>query len=378
MIDIFTYIIYFGLLGTLLTLTSFGAYLSGSMNKVQVFTLEDNRILNVFHWLGLILISFVVGYRYNVGVDWGAYKNTFERLKSSESFFNNSYMEIGYLKINQWVIDMGWDYTAMFFIVALLSWFFIFISVPKKVLPLTIFFLFTDEYFFWSMNGVRQFMAISIFLYAIKFILSKDLFYYIVFISLASLFHLSALVLIPLYFLPINKLYNQKIWLLLLIASIFMNKTSIVSSLIDTIFLVLADYVPIFKVYGEYANSENLLSKELHFGLGYYLKLLTSFFIIFFSKDVIKKHPNTKVYFILFFIGAIFTNVFMGIQIVTRFITYFNFVKPVALAFIVYYLWNRKTFSVSALVCLLYTVLFVKAIYNSSNLCSPFNFTFLL
>ena len=375
MIDIFTYSIYFGLLGTLLVLTSLGAYSSWGVQTAQVFSFQGKRNLNVFHLSALLLLSFVVGFRYNVGVDWMGYKMTFESLRSfGESFFNRSSMEIGYLTINQWVIDMGWDYTAMFFIVALFSWFFIFISVPTKLLPLTIFFLFTDEYFFWSMNGVRQFMAIAVFLYAIKFILSKNLLYYISFILFASLFHKTALLLIPLYFLPINKLYNHKVWMTLFLVSIFLSQTSIVSLIIDSIFSILANYSTASEVYARYADSRGFLSQELHYGLGYYFKTITSFFVFLMSKSIGDKYPSTRIYFLLFFIGAIFNNIFIEIPLASRFILYFSFLKPLLLAIIIYYLWNKKTYLVSVSTCVLFVVLFAVAIYKSSNLCSPFNF----
>src|SRR5690606_22473386 len=101
----------------------------------------------------------------------------------------------------------------MFFVVSFISWFFFFKAVPRTILPLFLFFMFATEYFFWGMNGVRQFIAMGIWLFSIKFIVSRNIKKYLFLILFASIFHKSVLLLIFIYFIPFYKLYNRKVWL---------------------------------------------------------------------------------------------------------------------------------------------------------------------
>lgn len=72
---------------------------------------------------------------------------------------------------------------------------------------------------FNSWDQVRQGVAISIFLYSIYFIESKQIIKYLLFGILAFLFHTSAIIIFPLYFITRIRL---KIWVILLLVSIFL------------------------------------------------------------------------------------------------------------------------------------------------------------
>ena len=171
MFDFFTYFIYISLLVTLILLTSYKQKFATA--ELPFETLPKLRMQ---HFVALLLIAFIVGFRYEVGNDWEGYKIGFETIKNSPYLsFSNQYLEPGYFFINKIIANLGLSYEWMFFTVALLTWYFYFKSVPKFLLPLFIFFLFVDEYFFWGMNGVRQFVAMSIWLVAIKYIINKNL-----------------------------------------------------------------------------------------------------------------------------------------------------------------------------------------------------------
>ncbi|MCD7736814.1 MAG: EpsG family protein, partial [Lachnospiraceae bacterium] len=62
----------------------------------------------------------------------------------------------------------------------------------------------------WMFNGIRQFVAVSITLLAAPYIFQKKYFKAIVIILIASLFHQSALLLIPFMFIVQGKAWNWK------------------------------------------------------------------------------------------------------------------------------------------------------------------------
>jgi len=353
--------------------------------KFSDFFSQPNR-LKINHFIAILLISFIVGFRYEVGVDWAGYKDWFEFLSRHPSVSSSDvYMESGYFWVNRLVIYLGGNYALMFFVSAFISWYFIFKSVPAVLLPLTLFFLFADEYFFWSMNGVRQFVAIGIFLYSIQSIINRDLKKYLLLITLAALFHASSLLLIPLFFVPYQKLYNQKYWFMAFVVSFFFANNQL---LIDSLELLVRNISGLFDVitYDRYFESGKYIALDQGLGAGYLFRVLITIFIIFFSKQVVEKYPNTKIYYILFFSGAVISNLFFNYQLVGRFNNYFLVLRSFSLAFIVYHLWDSRNFLIQGrnyhiipiCVLLLYFILFLSTIYNSSNMCSPFQFTFMI
>ena len=165
MTDLFTYTTYLSLLLIVIALT----YKCAVIPSTNIDTIKIPK-LSAYHFLALIIIAIVVGFRHNVGVDWEGYTVIFDDIKDDIESYDT---EMAYHYINKLISNFGGNYQIMFSLVAFLSWYFIFKSVPNYLLPLTLFFIFTDEVFFWSMNGVRQFAALSIFFYAIQFIFTK-------------------------------------------------------------------------------------------------------------------------------------------------------------------------------------------------------------
>lgn len=374
MFDLFTYIIYISLLVSLMFLTGYKQKFTTSELSLEVFPK-----LRLQHFIALLLIAFIVGFRYEVGVDWEGYKTDFEFIKARPHLhFTDQYMEPGFFYINKIIADWGLSYEWMFFTVALLTWYFFFISVPKYLLPLFIFFLFVDEYFFWGMNGVRQFAAMSIWLVAIKYIINKNLLKYILLMVIASLFHRSALILLPFYFIPYIKLNKKLLWIGLFLGSLIIGTSSVFVNMVESIIIWLGQKIEVIGIYVRYIDSNRfVINEETQAGLGFLFKILVNFLIILISGKVIKQHPKTAIYFILFFIGAILFNLSYNILLLGRINNYFMIIRSVILAIAVWYYWKNPKYRYAVIgFCSLYFFLFLRAILNSSNMCSPYQFSF--
>lgn len=375
MIDLFTYFIYITLLCILMLLTHCKA--RPMLPCGNNFNFKHG--LNIKHLIALLILSVVVGFRYKVGGgDWEGYKYWFEYFSNYPNIkFSEQYFEPGFFYINKIIGILGAPYQLMFLIVAFISWFFIFKSVPKIILPLFIYFLFVDEFFFWSMNGVRQFVAISIFIYSVKFIISKDIYKFFLVIFVASLFHYTALLLLPLYFFPFDKKFNPNFWGLLFVLSLLFAKTPFLIDGLELLFLKLSRIIPLFSTYIHYFEGQHYEVRQFGgTGLGYCFRILITIFILFFSKRIILRYPDTKFFIILFMIGAVVNNLFFSIQIIGRFNNYLIIMRTVVLAIIVYDLLQSKKESIFAIgIIILFFMLFLTYIYNSSNMCSPYNWT---
>jgi transmembrane protein EpsG len=363
--NIFTYLFYFSLLFFVIILTSY-------KQNFNYSTFKNN--LKIQHFFAIFLISFVVGFRYEVGNDWFGYVTDFELVSYEfSSFFSQSY-ELGFYFIMKLAQYLGGYYQIMFFISAFISWYFIFKSVPKFLLPLSLFFIFADEYFFWSMNGVRQFISMSIWLFAIRFIVSRNFLKYLFFIVFGSLFHYSILLLIPIYFLPFQKLNNKFIWMSLFIFSYFIGSSNIDLSSINYSGINLK----FIDAYFNYIESGKVtVNEETSVGLGFYFKLVTNFLLIILSSKVLRSFPKFTTHFVLFFIGAILFNISYDIQLFGRFNNYFLVIKSIVLALSIIHFWNSSyNRIIIIIIILLYLSFFWIFIFNSSNSCCPYQFSF--
>lgn len=373
MADLTTYTVYISLLLSLLILTN------GNSHTYIKNTIHDSSQKLYFkHFIALILISIVVGFRYEVGVDWAGYKRGFEIIRDTPTLtMLDSYFEPAFFYVNKIVATMGLTYQWMFLTMALMTWFLFFKSLPTYILPLFIYFLFVDEFFFWGMNGIRQFLAIAFWVYSIKYIHRRELVKYLIAIFFAATFHKSSLILLPFYFIPYDKILKKNVWLSLFIVSFVIGTNSIVIGLIENASVWLESRFA-FLNYSEYIGSKYLtIDNEVQAGSGYFFKIILNFLIIVVSGRVVQYLPETKIYFILFFIGAIIFNFGYNIQLINRFNGYFIIMRSVVLAYTVWVFWKNRKYRVAiSLFCVLYFVLFLVAIHNSSNMCAPFRFVF--
>lgn len=376
MFDAFTILVYFGILGCALLFTFRRNLLFPSNYEALDFT-QDNR-LDLNYGILLTVMCVVIGLRFNVGVDWGGYAHDYEQMrKASVISFSDQYFEVGFYLISKFFTILNQPPQWMFFTMALISWYFFFRSVPREILFFVLFFTFTEEFFFWSMNGVRQFSAMCIWLFSLKYLSSGNFKKYLVFTLLACCFHLSAFLLIPLYFLKYKRILNPVFFVPVFILLFLLPIGDILNSLIGQILALLGPTFELAYRYLRYVETDQFGASEMRLGPIFYLKLITSLLIILLSKPVLVKYKQLRPYYGLFAFGAILYNVFYDNQLVSRFLMYFLFLKPVLIAITVIYYWDLLlarlpilAFSLISILILLY------AIFNSSNLSSPFRFDY--
>ena len=105
------------------------------------------------------------------------------------------------------------DFRSYFFVIALIQGIII-LSVFRKYSEdyfLCIFlFVASSDYISWMFNGVRQFMAVTIILSAIGLMIEKKIVRFCIVVLFASLFHATALIMIPIYLISIGKAWNKR------------------------------------------------------------------------------------------------------------------------------------------------------------------------
>lgn len=162
----------------------------------------------------LIVISFLItllpmGLRYGIGTDY-FYTYVPHFYGIAEGTMNFS--EIGYNLINKIIYELTGDYRVLFFVTSFIFLYFIYKGIYENSdnIFISCLLIFLNQSYFYSMNMVRQAIAIAIIFYAYKYIKRKQRIKYVLFCLLASTIHISALLMVPLVLLTDIKLSNKK------------------------------------------------------------------------------------------------------------------------------------------------------------------------
>ena len=179
---------------------SIGIYLILNHGKVTS-SISDNKRA----YLPLVAASLppmvVSAIRYNVGTDYfTTYYSGFYRILNGSLF---DQFEIGYWLVNKAVQLFTDNVFVLFALTAVLFVGFTYAAIGSLSdnVVLSIMMLMFTRYYFISMNGVRQFIALAIFAYAMRYVVDRNLKKFLLFACLAMSFHVSTFVLLPIYWL---------------------------------------------------------------------------------------------------------------------------------------------------------------------------------
>lgn len=135
-------------------------------------------------------------------------------LMSTFSSDHRESYEVGYVFLNSVFRRLGFTYLFFLFSVALITNAFLVNFIYRFKFPTFIILIYIASIFYVQQaNLVRQMIAVAIFLYAFKYIESKSFFPYLLCVLIAVTIHLSAFLLIFVYFIPRSIPKNWVLWL---------------------------------------------------------------------------------------------------------------------------------------------------------------------
>lgn len=190
---------------------------------VSLFDTFDDSFNNEYlkNILLLILVSIlavIAGIRFDIGMDFGAYHNFFERIDSLGSSAPYNYLEPGFRVVIIFIRSINLPPYSLFFFYGTLVYTFIFVGV-RKISPLpflSIFIFFTVFMIGYVFNVMRQGIAMSILIYVIPDIKDKKIVKVFFMALIAASFHQSGLFIILAFFLYQIKIQFRLIkWLTL-------------------------------------------------------------------------------------------------------------------------------------------------------------------
>ncbi len=300
-------------------------------------------------YLVIIMLSFsiMMGLRYDVGTDYMAYQ---------EGYIYNYDVGKGEVLFN-WIRELfnrfDFHYATYFSFLAFLNISFFLLAFKRDyfILPLLLFFLITNgDWLFW-MNGIRQAIAMCIWIYALQFIERKSFWMYLCWCSIAFGFHKSAIILIPIYPIIRNgKDYFNSIKLqLLLFAGAFLVQYSF-GSFLERLG-PLIQYYQAELTRGTYNYSTEVFQEEASSsvegsGMAYFFRVFLIVIVIIYSKKLKEYYNSTwfNILYFLFFIGILTQHIFpLGSTILTRPFRYFFIFKGIMFAYLVYYLLKNES-----------------------------------
>lgn len=261
----------------------------------------------VYCILAAIGLSAISGLRFMVSTDYGNYWEAF--LQSNYWDWNEfSYqrMEKGYLSVNRLLTNITLGHNILFVVFAILFGVSIALYIYKYSSNVWVsFFSFVALGFLYnSMCFLRQYTAMLIIMWALKYVEKKHFFRFMIFVLFATTFHLSAIIMIPFYFIlriPMNKVVTS---VYLLICGVLFIESDYAVALVTKVF---------YKKYG--ASNEMIHGTSPGPCIGF---LVLLFICLVLYKQLVKQRKFNSLLINLLYWGTFFELIGIKHAIISR------------------------------------------------------------
>jgi len=162
---------------------------------------NGDKVKPAVFWFMVVLLIFISAIRWNMGTDWYAYAEFFRNIRSYIDRPELNMMERGFTYLNYAVASIDGSYTLLLTIMAILM-----IGLKAKVfyehksiMMICLFLYFC--YYMADIFGVRQFLAISITLFSVRYIEARRFIPFLLLILLAASIHITAIFFVFAYWI---------------------------------------------------------------------------------------------------------------------------------------------------------------------------------
>jgi len=262
-----------------------------------------------FYILTFCTLFLFLALRYDYGNDYMSYLNIHTLINASQQAWGNNNILFKYLNL---LIPNFYLLIAFISLLYIFSVFYLVKSnVKVNLYWFSILILLLNPYLFLvHLSSIRQTIAICFFVFAIIFLIKRNLVMYTVFVLISFGFHSSALVLLPLYFL-INEKKIKKRWFMLifLFLSIFLG-----TSLFETLIYKVLEFFPYNYTYYFEQGLQNSLRSTL----------ISSFFFFLILFNINKLEGKEIIYGKLSLIATLISLFAFKLSLITRIGMYFD------------------------------------------------------
>lgn len=208
-----------------------GVYISSLFLVSIIAYFTSKKKINKWIIISLVSIPLVLVCvcRWNVGTDFPNYYYLFQKIQTyplatffSFEFNSIELMERGFCiiiwllgKINsnsQFLIGVVGSINIIVMIYVLKKY--------SKNFTLSVYLYITSMVYFTAFNGIRQSLASTLLFLCLKFVINRNFKKYLICVILISFIHISALIMIPVYFLVNSKPFGKKMFCVIIITGI--------------------------------------------------------------------------------------------------------------------------------------------------------------
>ena len=367
-------------------------FLGWHVNKrEQQSLLSGGGKLPFYSWeilLSLLVFSVIAGARYHTGYDHAMYLEQYQHLQETGDFSRHNF-EYGFEWISRLFAWCNIHYFFYFAFWALLQIGFLYYGLRnrKHLLCWVGLGIMCGSYFLWWMNSVRQAVVVCLFVALVPLIKERKIIPYVLIVIVATFFHKSALLLLPVFlmcFINVDGEATNK-WLLLAIFVTFVTLGS---------FPFWIEYFTNYQWFLDLTGYENYSNMDdpnvagkfrmVSWGPSRLLILFGNLAMIWFYPELKSHFKDDKLlpyYFMLAFIGMCLSNLLMNTtHFILRPIEYFIIFYLIMNAYIMCYLIKTKKNLIGCVMALSFYFLFVnnvfKAVYRPIVENQPFLYHF--
>lgn len=280
------------------------------------------KINRKYNWLLfkiiIVIIMIFSGLRSSlVGNDTSKYLELYKEISNYDiSLFTNRY-EIGFVVLNKFLGMHFNNPQAIIIVSSLLIWSLVYVFFKNNSDNpfISTYILFTYGFFAFFVSGIRESIAIAICLFGFKFVKQRKLVKFLLTVMIATLFHLSACLYIPIYWIyniNINRKNRTKILVITMIISIFFSK------ILNLVLTVLPKY-------GYYLNSDyNNGQIRLATILNILVVMLIYYISVIYVKTEKDEYQKNKGYLNSVFLGLVILLISTQFNLLDRVANYYT------------------------------------------------------
>ena len=182
--------------------------------NISVYNNQTPWLLAILAFLPVVLISCFRGSVFDTSAYIGAFENMPENWKEINTYMQSVKKDKGFYWLSCWIkafiTHKPTVYLSIIAVFQGISLLVFFRKYSCRYLVSSFLFIASAEYISWMHNGLRQFTAVTIVLFATPFILKRRYLPAIAIIMLASTIHQSALIMIPFMLVSMGRAWNSR------------------------------------------------------------------------------------------------------------------------------------------------------------------------
>lgn len=324
-------------------------------SSFDVLIQRKTKLYTARVYIASVLLIALSALRFEVGTDYHNYRLLYSKANSLQSN-QIQRLEPGFRYINLFLREITENEKYLFAITSVIIVGLILIGIRNN--SNHFFFscnLFVCMFFYFqSMNIIRQYFAVAIVFFATKYLIKMNFLKYLLLILLASLFHTTALIMIPFYFI-LTISYSKRTLIVFVLSALLLR------IMYTPVFTIIVKLIPKYSVYLDYKGSS----------ANYYIifAVITIFMCLKFPALFNKDNTKNVIYFNMAFF-SILTNLFSTKNILfARVGIYFTIYLILLIPYVISLVKNKheRFFYKTAIISLAYLYCVLMLINNNSG-----------